>query len=104
MPASVKDRNANAVENVVVVVDQELEHVRGLIAGGLMMDPAVNNSWIGKLLTARTNAKEMTARLRVSYASSIDCFAVVTGSASLIATLNSLPMTCQDSHKPVALL
>ena len=27
------------------------------VAGVLMMDPGVNNSWIGKLLTARTNAK-----------------------------------------------
>ena len=33
-------------------------------SGVLMMDPAVDNSWIGKLFTARTNAKpkEMTAR------------------------------------------
>ena len=74
------------------------------VAGVLMMDPAVNNSWNGKLLTARTNAKEMTARLRVSYTSSIDSFAVATGSASLIVTLSSLTMTCHDSHKPVALL
>ena len=71
------------------------------VAGVLMMDPAVNNSWIGKLLTPRTNAKEITARLRVSYTSSIDCFAVVAGSASLIVTLSSLTMTCHDSHKPV---
>jgi len=75
------------------------------VVGVLMMDPAVNNSWIGKLLTARTNAKEMTARLRVSYTSSIDCFAMVTGSASLTITLNSLTITCHDSHCcPVALL
>ena len=54
-----------------------------------MMDPAVDNSWIGKLLTAQTNVKEMSARHRVSYNSSIDHFAVVAGSASLIVTLNS---------------
>ena len=30
------------------------------VAGVLMMVPAVDNSWIGKLLTARTNVKEMT--------------------------------------------
>ena len=75
------------------------------VVGVLMMDPAVNNSWIGKLLTARTNAKEMSARLRVSNTSSIDCFAVMTGSASLTVTLNSLTITCHDSHCcPVALL
>ena len=74
------------------------------VAGVLMMDPAVDNSWIGKLLTARTKVKETTARHRVSYTSSIDRFAVVAGSASLIVTLISLTMTCHDSHKPVALL
>ena len=74
------------------------------VAGVLKMDPAVNNSWIGNFLTARTNEKEMSARLRVSYTRSIDCFAVVAGSASLIVTLNSLTMICFDSHKAVALL
>ena len=74
------------------------------VAGVLMMDPAVNNSWIGKLLTPRTNAKEITARLRVSYTSSIYFFAVIAGSASLIVTLSSLTMTCHDSHKPVVFL
>ena len=74
------------------------------VAGVLIMDPAVDNSWIGKLLTARMNVKEMTARHRVSYTSSIDRFAVVAGSASFIVTLNSLTMKCHDSHKPVALL
>ena len=74
------------------------------VAGVLMMDPAVNNSRIGKLLTARTNGEEMIARLRVGFTSSIDCFAVTVGSASLIVTLSYLTMTCYDSHKPVALL
>ena len=68
------------------------------VAGALMMDPAVDNSWIGKLLTARTNVKEMTAIHRVSYTSSINRFAVVAGSASLIVAMNSLIMTCHDSH------
>ena len=74
-----------------------------MVADVLMMDPAVDNSWIGKLLTAQTNVKEMTARHRVSYTSSID-YPVVAGSASLIVTLNSLAMTSHDSHKPMALL
>ena len=96
------DRNANAAETLDV--DKELEHVREYIYGSrfLMMDPAVDNSWIGKLLTARMNIKEMTARLRVSY--TIHRFAVEACSASLIVTLNSLTKTCHDSHKPAALL
>ena len=49
---------------------------------------------------------DITARLslRVSYSSSIDFFAVIAGSASLIVTLSSLTMTCHDSHKPVVFL
>ena len=61
MTASIMDRNANTAENVDV--NQEFEFVdSSAVAGVLMMDPAVNNSWMGKLLTTRTNVKEMTAR------------------------------------------
>ena len=90
------DRNANAAENVLVDLDQELEHIRGFICGCRCFD--------GKLLTPRTNAKEITDRLRVSCTSSIDFFAVIAGSASLIVRLSSLTMTCHDSHKPVVFL
>ena len=50
LTASIMDRNANAAENVLVDLYQELEHVRRFICGCrcFMLDPAVNNSWIGK--------------------------------------------------------
>ena len=50
LTASIMDRNANAAENVLVDLYQELEHVRRFICGCrcFMLDPVVNNSWIGK--------------------------------------------------------
>ena len=50
LTVSIMDRNANAAENVLVDLYQELEHVRRFICGCrcFMLDPAVNNSWIGK--------------------------------------------------------
>ena len=102
---NIMDRNVNAAEIVVVDVDQELEHVHEFICGCRCFDdgPCCRQFADWEIFISLNERKGDDSQT-VCYTSSIDCFAVVACSASLIVTLSSLTITCHDSHKPVTIL
>ena len=99
MIALIMDRNFNAAENIVV--DQELQHIRGFICGCRCFDdgPCCQQFMDWEIVDSPNECKGDDSQTEGKlYLALLTCFAVVASSVSLMVTLNSLTMTCHDSQ------